>query len=221
MKITESDIEWLKLHFPNLQYDSEFQKIVGELDFCASYDRESDRLIIHDYAAESRRSICDVFEIEIWLSALDMNGWPKVYEVGGKHLAIAKKWNAEIIDLHFYPVDASCCLGLKLGNNRHLSIKVFLEGLVIPFFYRLSYIDKFGLTASQNDLWGEYSHGNQGLREYLAEIAHYAKQNPSRNDLCPCGSGMKYKKCHLSQVEYLKRNEKETTPDATACLGVK
>ena len=207
MKITESDIEWLKLHFPNLQYDSEFQKIVGELDFCARYDLESDRLIVHDNAADSRLSICDVFEIEVWLSTLDMNGWPTVYEVGGRHLAIAKKWNVKIIDLHFYPADAMCCLGLKLGNNRHLSIKVFLESLVVPFFYRLSYIEKHGLTASQNDLWGEYSHGNKGLREYRAEISHYAKQHPSRNDLCPCGSGMKYKKCHLSQVEYLKRNQ--------------
>jgi hypothetical protein len=138
---------------------------------------------------------------------MDINGWPKVYEVGGRHRRIAKKWNTEIIDLHFYPVDARCCLGLKLGDNRQLSIKGFLENLVIPFFYRLSYTEKFGLAASQNDLWGEYSHGNKGLREYLAEISDYAKQNPCRNDLCPCGSGMKYKKCHLSEVEFLNRNQ--------------
>ena len=150
-----------------------------------------------------------------------MNGWPKVYEIGGRHREIAKKWNVGIIDLHFYPVDARGCLGLKFRDKESLRIKGFLEKLVIPFFYRLSYTERFGIAASQNDLWGEYSHGDEGLREYLAEISNYAKQNPSRNDLCPCGSGKKYKKCHLSEVEFLKRNEKETTPDASTCLGIK
>lgn len=221
MIINESDKKWLKLHFPNLQYNSEFQNIVGELDFCATYDHESDKLVIHDNATDSRRTLCDVFEIEIWLHEMDTNGWPKVYEVGGRHRRIAKKWNTEIIDLHFYPADAMCCLGLKFIDNRHLSIRDFLQKLVIPFFYRLSYTEKLGIAASQNDLWGEYSHGNKGLREYLAEISDYAKQNPCRNDLCPCGSGIKYKKCHLDEVESLKRDERETTPNATTFLGIK
>ena len=207
MKITESDIEWLKLRYPNLQFKSDSQEIVGELDFCASYDNESGKLVIHDDVIDSRHFLRDVFEIEICLGTLDMNGWPKVYEVGGRYLAIAKKWDVATIDLHFYTDDTNCCLGLKLGDNRPLGIKGFLEKLVIPFFYRLSYTEKFGLAASQDDLWGEYSHGRKGLREYLAELAHFAKQNLGRNDLCPCGSGMKYKKCHLSQVEYLKRNQ--------------
>ena len=221
MKITESDIKWLKFHFPNLQYDSEFQKIVGELDFCAMYDNESDKLIIRWDDTDSKRFLCDVFEVEIRLDTLDTNGWPKVYEVGGRRRAIAKKWNVNIIDLHFYSDDARCCLGLKFKDNSHLNIRGFLEKLVIPFFFRLSYAEKFGVNASRNDLWGEYSHGGAGPREHFEEISNYAKQNPARNDLCPCGSGMKYKKCHLGEVESLKRDERETTPNATTFLGVK
>ena len=207
MKITESDIEWLKLHYPNLQYKSDSQKIVGELDFCATYDNESGKLVIHDDAIDSRHFLRDVFEIEMCLGTLDMNGWPKVYEIGGRRREIAKKWKVDIIDLHFYTDDASCCLGLRFTDKDRLGIKVFLQKLVIPFFYRLSYTEKFGIAASQNDLWGEYSHGDEGPREYLTEISDYAKQNTRRNDLCPCGSGMKYKKCHLSEVEFLKRNQ--------------
>ena len=91
-----------------------------------------------------------------------------------------------------------------------MSIRGFLEELVIPFFYRLSYTEKFGIAASRNDLWGEYSHDEEGLTEYLTEISIFAKQNPGRNDLCPCGSGKKFKKCHIDDVESLKRIQKET-----------
>ena len=75
---------------------------------------------------------------------------------------------------------------------------------MVPFFYRLSYTDRYGLTAARNDLWGEYSHGDPGLREYLDEMLRIASNNPSRNRPCPCGSGSKYKRCHLDEVEEVK-----------------
>lgn len=30
----------------------------------------------------------------------------------------------------------------------------------------------------------------------IANIITHSTPNPGRNDLCPCGSGKKYKKCH-------------------------
>ncbi len=205
MKITDKEIEWLGLYFPNLQYEPDSQKIAGELDFCAAYENESGEVIISGSARQEGRFIRDVFETEICLKIFDTNGWPKVYEVGKRHRQIAKKWNIEIIDLHVSSDDGMCCLGIKRGNNRNFSIKNFLPELVIPFFYRLSYTEKFGIAASRNDLWGEYSHGEEGLGEYRSEIFNFAEQNPRRNDLCPCGSGKKLKKCHIDDVEFLKR----------------
>ena len=208
MKITNSDIEYLESRFPNLRYEEDSQKIIDELDFCAAYDNELGKVIVGNSTKQANHLICDVFEIEICLGILYGNGWPKVYEVGGRRCQIAKKRNVKIIDLHFYSDDNACCLGLKFSDNRSLNIRSFLEELVIPFFYRLSYTEKFGLAASQNDLWGEYSHGEEGLTEYLTEISIFAKQNPSRNDLCPCGSGKKFKKCHIDDVESLKRRSR-------------
>ena len=78
--------------------------------------------------------------------------------------------------------------------------------LVVPFFYRLAYTDRYGLDAAKRDLWGEYSHGDEGFREYENEILSLASQVSGRNDLCPCGSGRKYKRCHLDEVEYVKRS---------------
>ena len=79
MKINDSEIKWLKSHFPNLQYDEKSQKIVGELDFCAAYDKESGELRIENVADRMEFLIRDFFEVEICLDNLDMNGWPKVY----------------------------------------------------------------------------------------------------------------------------------------------
>ena len=210
MQMHESDIRWLASRYPNLYYEANPQKIVGELDFCAVYDNEMGKLIINPGSGASHRLIRDVFEVEICLRTLDRNGWPKVYEVGGRHGKIAKKCNVKVIDLHFYSEDDSCCLGLKYGGERNLRLKAFLEDLVIPFFYRLAYTDQFGITASRRDLWEEYSHGAVGLHEHCTELFAIAQRNPGRNEVCPCGSGKKYKKCHLSEVDALRNSYRPT-----------
>ena len=214
MKLTANEIEWLESHLPGLQYESSSSKIVGELDIRAAYNRESGELRIGDHAREMARFIYDVFEIEIHLANLDVNGWPKVYEVGGRYHQISQKRNVNTKDLHINP-DDTCCLGIKYGGNRNFRLKEFLSELVIPFFYQLSYTEKFGIDASRKDLWGEYSHSEKGRAEYEVEMLNLAKHQPNRNDLCPCGNGKKYKKCHMDQVEAVKRGIRETTPDAT------
>lgn len=214
MKLTADEIKWLELYFPNLWYESSSLTIIGELGFRAAYNAVSGELVIGDNASGMAQFICDVFEIEIHLDNLDENGWPKVYEIGGRFHQIAQKCNVKIKDLHINP-DDTCCLGIKYGGNRNFLIEQFFPELVIPFFYRLSYTAKFGMTASLEDLWGEYSHGEKGFEEYEAEMLNIAKHHPKRNDLCPCGSGIKYKKCHMDQVESVKRRIRETTPDVT------
>ena len=214
IKITDKEIKWLESCYPNLQYKAKAQKIVGELDFGASYDKESGKLRIgHDDENRERDSfICDVFDIEICLNSIDSNGWPKVYEVAGRHSKIAEKYNIEVIDLHFYSDDGACCLGIKSTSEkfeRNFRIEQFMNDLVIPFFYRLSYTEKFGIDASSNDLWGEYSHGREGQIEYRKEILNLAKRNPSRNEPCPCGSDKKYKNCHRQEAEYIKRSHRQ------------
>ena len=206
MKVTDSDIRWLSSDFPNLYHDADSHKILGELDFCAVYDQESGKVTIANLTEEIDFLIRDVFEVEICLDDLDWNEWPKVFEVGGKYLRIAKKCEIPIIDLHIYPHNRACCLGIKYRDNTQLCIEDFLHELVIPFFYRLSYTDKFGIDRARNDLWGEYSHGDKGQIEHFLEITDIARHNPGRNDRCPCGSGKKYKKCHLGEVESLQNS---------------
>ena len=215
MKITDSDIEWLRSDFPNLYYEANSQSILGELDFCAVYDQESGKVTIANLAEETPFLIRDVFEVEICLDDLDWNGWPKVYEVGGKYRRIAEKCKVPIIDLHIYPHNRACCLGLKYRDSQQLCVEDFLYELVIPFFYRLSYTDKFGIDRARTELWGEYSHGNKGQMEHFLEIMNIVRHNPGRNDPCPCGGGKKYKKCHRGEVESLKSSLRRRSPNAS------
>lgn len=207
MRLTNDDVEWLESVHPSLQYHRRAQQITGELDFCASYDVLSRKLQIEggerdDSIRESNHAICDVFEIEIRLdpkSTDPKNGWPIVYEVGGRLRSIAEKRAIEPRDLHLYE-DGACCLGIRDSRERNLTPHRFLQDLVIPFFYRLSYVDRFGLEAARRDLWGEYSHGEDGIREHEQEMVDIARRNTGRNASCPCGSGMKYKRCCLDEV---------------------
>ena len=203
--MNEKEIQWLESHFPNLQYKGKVQKIVGELDFCAYFETGSGKLIIDNVADTDGQHtvIQDVFEIEIRLDpdSRDLNGWPKVYEIGGRHPEIAKKCQVPIIDLHIYESDGACCLGITIAHDRKLRIETFITHLIIPFFFRLSYTEKFGISAARSDLWDEYAHGEEGFRQYITEIADISNLAAGRNDRCPCGSGRKYKNCHLNEVD--------------------
>lgn len=208
MRIYTRDVCWLKETFPSLLYNPTNNTIIGELDFCAAYNAETNNLYIEGYNCDYKsqqqtdKVLCDVYEIEIWLDkSLTSGNWPTVYEVGGRIESISKKRSINLIDLHFNNQDSSCCLGINFVTNKPGNIKDFIYHLIIPFFYRLTYVDNYGLQAARNDLWGEYSHNEDGLQEYIREIRKLKKNNAGRNAPCPCGSGKKYKWCHLDEVQ--------------------
>ena len=205
MKLRKADSEWLIRSFPDLLHDIEDNILVGEIGFCADYEPAQGKLRMGNEAdRDSPYFLCDAFSVKIELDCLDSNGWPKVYEVGGRHMDTSKRQVIEVIDLHFFD-DSSCCLGIRTGAERGMTIGKFMTDLVVPFFYRLSYTERSGLEAARENLWDEYSHGDEGYREYEGEVLSIAGQAPGRNDPCPCGSGRKYKRCHLDEVEQMRR----------------
>ena len=206
MNLRDTDLEWLASNFPELVYVPRDRNILGELHFCAAFDRASGQL--KQGNTEEHRAIgnflCDTFKVRIDLGDLEDNGWPRVYEVGERYIDIAEQNQCDVIDLHFYD-NGACCLGLNYAAERNLTLERFILKLVVPFFYRLSYTDRYGLSAARADLWGEYSHRYAGVREYQVEILRLAGNNPGRNQPCPCGSGQKYKRCHLDEVAAVMR----------------
>ena len=178
----------------------------------------------------SRICIGDVFDVEIcllpgtqappfpdplliqWPPTADLNPfeyperescnprtWPRVREIGGRHAAIARGQGVTLADLHFYP-DETCCLGIGLAPDPQLRIDRFIRDLVIPFLYRLSFVDTFGLQTARTELWGEYSHGHAGIREYLNEMRAMRRLNIRPRDPCPCQSGRRFKDCCAADV---------------------
>ena len=210
MNLTDIDINWLRRCFPSLLYMPEDKKIVGELSFCACYDKATDEMKIELFGPvtdirESDGFLCDVFEIEIRIGTefIGKNGWPVIHEVGGRRELIAERHGVREIDLHFYSDTKSCCLGIRHSREK-LSLSQFMCDLVIPFFYRLSYVNRFGIEAARENLWEEYSHGDEGFKEHERDMVNIGRLSIGRNKPCPCGSGRKYKNCCLDEVQATK-----------------
>lgn len=198
MIVEDSDLEWLRDAYPGLSYDPSARMVSGDLDFCADYDTTSGHLRIEGAAQDpdiqSERRICDAFSVRIELekvadSAID---WPMVYESGGRCASIAKALEILQLDLHVN-LDGSCCLGIQTDPGPH-SLESFVDDLVVPFFYRVAYAERFGIARVRQDLWDEYRHGADGLRDRLQDLS---STRVGRNSPCPCGSGRKYKACCL------------------------
>lgn len=211
LELTNADIAWLGSRHPSLQLDPATETIAGELSFCAGYDRSDMQLYIEDRDLDGRLRamdsfICDVFEIDIRLDCETPNfkGWPRVYEVGGRSASIAAKYGAKLLDLHV-EADRACCLGIRYTPERNRTLGRYLSELVVPFFYRLAYVDRHGMEAAKNELWGEYAHGYDGHEEHIRAMAEIDRRNEGRNRPCPCGSGTKYKRCCLAEVEAARR----------------
>ena len=215
MKIRANELQWLAETFPALTYQPRKNTIGGMFRFRAAYDKRSDLLEWGDHQdfGSSSISLSSSYEIEIRLGVEDVNGWPKVRETGGRLQEIAAQLSCELEDLHLSR-DGSCCLGIRLTRDRNLTLERLMVGLVLPFFYRLSYVDVFGLAAARRDLWGEYGHYEAGKEEYIAEMLSLAGPHLRNNDPCPCGSGNKFKDCHRSEVWAAKKiQEKASSAD--------
>ena len=199
MIVEDSDLQWLRDAFPALLYDPNARVVSGDLDFCARYDAERDRLRIEgaeqDSATEeSDARLCDVFAVRIELdtvadSAID---WPAVYDPDGRCASIAAALKIPALDLHVNS-DGSCCLGIQVDPGPN-SLERFIDDLVVPFFFRVAYADRFGMARVRQDLWDEHRHGADGLRDRLEELSAVSM---GRNSPCSCGSGKKYKACCL------------------------
>ena len=176
-----AEMEKVQRYFPNLHYDTGAVK--GEINFRARYElsgrkKKEEWTIIP--CSSGNDCIQDVYEIEIHL-----NGQIKVFEVGGRIVKLAKQLDKPIIDLHLYPNDMSCCLGLFSPNTKE-TLSEFVIHKVYPYFVWQAYFEKFGKIPP----CGEYPHGKQGEQELQDHVL-----STGRNDRCPCGSGKKAKNC--------------------------
>jgi|AntAceMinimDraft_17_1070374.scaffolds.fasta_scaffold08082_4 hypothetical protein len=229
--LSENVIKQIGKHYPDLKYVTENEKnyLKGSVNFRACYNDSEEIFIINpsEKMLIPDSYIDDKYDIEIEI----LRGFPKLFplvrEVGGRIQQIAEKHSLkDVIDLHINKnQDNAICLCPKPAEKLKYPDKIdlvhFMNNLVVPFLYGLSYYDKFGSWP-----WNEYSHGDLGIFEFYRE-------NKEKNDLslakrcyeclkekngqnkkyitnknmikghrpCICGSKEKFRKCHKIALE--------------------
>lgn len=182
------DIETALKHYPLL-------KIV---QIKSSIKVEGDIQII-----DSNYGEIDKYSVSISFPNTYPKRFPKVVETSGKIPRIA--------DRHIN-VDNSLCLAvlpeeLKIAKNG-ITFKYFLEKVLVPHLSRETYY-----SIKKEYPKGEYRHGNEGILQYFEEILSIKDKRSlidelkkivyskwvDRNEKCFCGSGIKFKKCHLKK----------------------
>ena len=204
------DLEQLAERHPQLAYDAETNVVSGNLRVQASYRPGSGLNINIPRRVGDKMYVEDSFAIEIQLthSRSALAPWPPVYETGGRAQRTMGEQDVGIADLHFFDerTDVNhCCLGLQ-NTDEWRGIIPFIDELVVPFFYRLSYAARYGVERAESDLWGTYHHrdGFEGAKQqHEAELRNYKKQNHGPNKPCPCRNGRKYRHCHKGEVDKL------------------
>lgn len=173
--------------------------------------------------------IQDFFEVLIVATDKYPEEIPMIAEVGGRTKAIGDKYNLkDRRDLHYNLANGIACLCVKQEEKIKFppgsNLVNFIDNLVTPYFYSLSYFDQNGKWP-----WGERSHGGLGLLEFYAENPvtqskeeienlvkvfrqdknwkEYNKQirKLSGGRSCLCGSGRPFKKCHSQAWQGIKR----------------
>ena len=149
------------------------------------------------------QEVVNSFLIEIKFSKGFPYRFPLLREIGG---VIPNE-----ADWHKYGED-QCCITVTADEvikcRNGITVSTFIEGYAIPYF--ANYIYKRQTNMYKN---GEYGHGKLGVFQFYAtllktedmllwsECFRQAFQNTGvsigRNDGCFCGSGQKYKQCHL------------------------
>ena len=171
MNITQRDFWWLCKHQPLLTAGLSAERAEGTLEISAYYDRDAGRVFSgrHLTVQSHHTFVADRFFIRIEFDTGNITEWPRVYETGLRYRSIARRYKIPVEDLHFYPT-GEVCLGFEYPWDPAFTLEYFLTDIVEPFFYRLAFVDLYGLTAARIDLWPEHSHGIAGLIEHREDV---------------------------------------------------
>jgi hypothetical protein len=208
-EFTREELAEIKQRYPKLKQGvlGPFKTWEGVVNFNKSY---------REYP------IVDSFGIKIVLPDNYPNQIPWVQETGGRIEKIAKKYGiTDLRDLHVNPSpkDRTVCLCVKQEEKIKFppgsKLPDFIENLVVPYFYGISYFEE-----NRRWPWREYSHGGLGMLECYAEDSaeqteeslkwlatvftgdtNWKKyrgqvQNPKEGKVCVCGSGKPFIEHH-------------------------
>jgi len=142
----------------------------------------------------------DSYKIKIVPTIDYPNSFPYVFEIDGR-IPRNNDW-------HIYTEDGHCCISSFpeeiLNCKNGISLSLFIENQVIPFFFNQKHRELYGYFLK------ERPHGIEGNIQFFCEtfrirdlstiikclIFIKQRKEPNRVSRCFCGSGLKYRKCH-------------------------
>lgn len=194
-KLFEEQLKEVRQHYPNLAIKEKNGKkyLKGVLD-----------------VQNKSNEVAGSFLIEVHYANGFPFRFPTLYETGGS-IPNNPDW-------HKYN-DGSCCITVepdeKLKCKHGVSVLEFIKKYAVAFLANHIYRRATGMYKN-----GEYSHGLPGLEEFYVDLLKtnnkelwhtYFKRtfrnekfDDARNKPCFCGSGKKYKNCHLQAFNTLR-----------------
>lgn len=226
MIITDDDHAWLAQNYSSLKYsiDGELVIIEGQFDFIAAYYEQQKRYVINPNSQhEASPIIQDSYQIRVTFPS-GKPEYPRVWEIGGRLQAVAKKSGKKSEDLHIIPADGSLCLVGLLDIQFDITLQEYFDGPLLQFFHDQSYFERYGKWVR-----GEYSHGMLGVIEnYYDKLQEgvqladwclkilvdskavkllkliFKKNGLAGHHLCICDAGKKFRHCHTKVLQGLR-----------------
>jgi len=176
--------------YPDMSFDEKRMIVSGNYSLVNTQTGDS----IEDY------NLSIFFPIGVFSTTL-----PRVKELGGKI--------PRLIDRHIYP-KGTFCLTTRLYEyiicRNGITFAAFLESIVRPFLATQTLLSLGEISRFPQ---GEFSHGGKGILEGYQDYLKLESEQETidtisaviskigRNKKCFCGSGKKYKDCHLKIVQ--------------------
>ena len=233
--LSDEEEEWLKARFPDLRisFVDGLLSIQGNLVVDMYYDETNseDRYVIfpQEELKLSSKYIKDIYVVRIVFC--DDRFIPKVYEIDRRIRSFAQRNGIKLCNLHVNISDDLCLCPKSLERIKlkdSYTIKDFFTILLVPFFYAQSFYE-----TNNRWPWKDYSHGDIGLLEAYADYSidsestnGFCRETYSafkseiqsvitsadaitRQSMCLCNSGGKFRKCHRKAWEGLKKIKKD------------
>ena len=190
-------------------------KIIVEREYPAlTFQTEEDTLDLYLEGVlvyESKSGIRDEITTRVVFPPFYPDQEPRAYDIANRF--------PHTLERHFYEDsyrEGRCCLWLppksKWSVHDPEALLKFLDELVM-FFERQLIFDATGKWPGP-----QYEHGYDGYKQWAQELLGaderllalvtpllLSSSKISRNEICPCGSNTKYKKCHLQTVDQIRR----------------
>ena len=219
MKFSRLEVDWVAENFPSLVFNKKINEFAGTLHFSATYDEKNNKVIYDPKGRDKNFIKCD-YVIKIIFNATH---YFQIIDIENKIKRIAKKKKIKDDYIHVNEDQSICLAGLQRFKELRQEIRKSdnkiekIIYLAIQFFYHQTYVLKFN-----KEPWKGFIHGSTGIQQevkerkqnlYIEKKKYYDEKVPLRlkkilekgkikaNDRCPCGSGIKYKRCHYKEIQ--------------------